>query len=281
MGGIQLRLINKAICLLVPVILLAFSSPVKAAETTGRSYVKAELSCYIHAMGGVEFGAPLLESATVDWDESGDCTVTLHLGKSQVEIYSIVCDTFVDVSPTVVDETAPIKNGTLGYYTEGGELTTERLSYTLSSDTAKNARDEDVHYVNSITFPADEEITTYYLSLYINSNVMGTQFSSETYPAVLTIDWSALSSDNSFSSDAAGGGEDADAAQELLPPDSMGGLNIYHAGNQSDIAAADATQGSQSTAPLPRPVLIISIVAASLVAAGTVAAIVIRKGRNP
>ena len=39
-----------------------------------------------------------------------------------------------------------------------------------------------MHYVDSITFPIEEKADTYELTLFINSNVMGTQFTKDKYP---------------------------------------------------------------------------------------------------
>lgn len=107
--------------------------------------ISTELSCYINAMGGVEFGEPLLKSSVLNINNN-EYTITLHLTKSQVEIYSVVCDTFIDASSS--DEmTGSIKNGTIGYYRTNGQLSTSDVSYTLSQDTAKNSKNEDIHYV--------------------------------------------------------------------------------------------------------------------------------------
>lgn len=151
--------------------------------------IEASLSCYIHAMGGVEFGEPLLISAQLEVKDDDSKVLTLFLGKSNVTIYGVSCDTFVDISPSYVLETDGILSGTLGYYEENGELNTENITYTLSEDTALNAQQEEVHYVSSISFPVTQEREEYLLSLYVNSNVMGTQFTREGYPATVTINW--------------------------------------------------------------------------------------------
>lgn len=112
----------------------------------------------------------------------------MHFTKSSVTIYS-----FIDVSPSYVTETNGIKSGTLGFYDKNGVLNTEDIEYTLSEDTAQNAQKEQVHYVASVSFPVEYESETYNLSLFVNSNVMGTQFTMDGYPAVLTVDWSSVS----------------------------------------------------------------------------------------
>ena len=149
----------------------------------GTYQIKTELSCYVNAMGGVEFGAPLLTSSQVEVASDGSKTMTLYFTKSSVTIYSITCDTFIDVSPSYVTETNGIKSGTLGYYNADGVLVTDNVTYTLSEDTAENAQKEQVHYVDSVTFPIEYESDTYKLSLFVNSNVMGTQFTADGYAA--------------------------------------------------------------------------------------------------
>lgn len=151
-----------------------------AAETLeeGSYAVDAKLSCYVSAMGGIEFGAPLLTGATVTVDGEGNASVTLSLSKSQVTIYGVTCDTFVDASQSVP-----------GYYSGGSRRS---ASYTKSSATALNPDNVAVHYVDSMTFPVTRGTGTYSLYLYINSNVMGVQFgdgSETSYRASLTIDW--------------------------------------------------------------------------------------------
>lgn len=206
-------------------------------STESICHVEASLSCYINAMGGVEFGAPLLQSATAKMSEDGSGMLTIRLGKSQVEIYSVECNTFIDIAPSISSENNSVTNGTLGYYTEDGVLDTDNISYTLSSETAKNARDEDVHYVDSITFPVNKNIETYYLTLYINSNVMGTQFTKDTYPATVTVNWDSLSS--SSNSIPMTSKNPQETTNPSLTPDSMDGLNIYPADEKT--AAVNTT----------------------------------------
>lgn len=167
----------------------------------GEYQIKAALSCYVNAMGGVEFGAPLLTSARLAVAADGSKTMTLFFTKSSVTIYRVTCDTFVDVSPFYVTETNGIKNGTLGYYNADGALVTDDITYTLSQDTAENAQQEQVHYVDSVTFPIRYESDTYQLSLFVNSNVMGTQFTADGYAAALTVDWSSVASCSSSEPD--------------------------------------------------------------------------------
>lgn len=163
------------------------------AEAPGTYDVEASLSCYVAAMGGIEFGEPLLTDTEYTLEEDGSETLTLYFTKSSVTIYSITCYTFIDPSPASGEdpEEGQPANGTIGYYA-GDTVVTEGVSYTLSEDTAPNNLQEEVHYVDSITFPITEKTDTYSLTLYINSNVMGVQFTNDKYKATLTVDWDSL-----------------------------------------------------------------------------------------
>lgn len=162
------------------------------AEKPGTYTVGAELSCYIAAMGGIEFGKPLLQEAQYTLRDGGEMSVTLRFIKSSVTIYSITCYTFIDAAPDAVSEEGAVANGTIGYYDDAGALVTEGVTHTLSEDTAPNPAGTEVHYVDSITFPIEEKKDTYSLTFYINSNVMGYQFASDGYKATLTVDWSDI-----------------------------------------------------------------------------------------
>lgn len=159
----------------------AFAAETDGKKEAGNYDVSASLSCYVSAMGGVEFGKPLLKAASVAIDESGKATMTLTLGKSSVTIYGVTCDTFIDGTVSVP-----------GYYSGGSRAS---ASYTTGSGTALNPDNKSVNYVDSMTFPVDTGVSTYYLYLYVNSNVMGVQFgngSDTSYVAKLTVDWSTM-----------------------------------------------------------------------------------------
>lgn len=244
----------------------------------GIYYVQAELSCYVNAMGGVEFGEPLLTMAQVEVDEAGSRSLTLHFTKSQVTIYGITCDTFLDASPSYVTDTDGVTSGTIGYYETDGTLVTEGVRYTLSDDTAENARQEQVHYVDSITFPVGEERDTYGLTLFINSNVMGTQFTADRYPANLTVDWASLSvtpiEQEAESPEAiqTGGGD----------LERLDGLNIYTA-DEGEGAGGTANQGTVGTyrAFIRVPVLLaVGGAAGALVILGVILVILGRRERK-
>lgn len=213
--------------------------------TEGTYYIDASLSCYINAMGGVEFGAPLLESSRVIVDADGSKKLMLEFTKSNVNIYSVSCDTFIDASPSYVTETDGIKSGTLGIYGKNGDLDTERVEYTLSEDTAENAQKEQVHYVASVSFPIEEESETYNLCLFINSNVMGTQFTMSGYPAVLSVDWSSVSLEvieKETESEKTGQETESSVSEENV--ENKDGLNIYHADKEKDSDAEPVMSGT-------------------------------------
>lgn len=159
-----------------------------AAETpsleAGKYTVDSDLSCYVTAMGGVEFGEPLLTKTEVTVNDDGTAKFDLSFTKSSVTIYSVTCDTFVDATA----------DGAVLNYKDGSEWKT--AEYTLSSDTALNPNNDPVNYVDSMSFTVSSLSDTYNLGMYINSNVMGVQFGgsdSANYQATLTVDWSTAS----------------------------------------------------------------------------------------
>ena len=80
-----------------------------------------------------------------------------------------------------------------------------------------------------------QEQDTYYLTLYVNSNVMGSQFTLEGYPAMVSVDWDTLSEDPT-----APAPESAETAQTQPTQSSAGqvetmeGLNIYRAEDEAE-----------------------------------------------
>ncbi|MBR1715819.1 MAG: hypothetical protein IJ717_12865 [Treponema sp.] len=159
--------------------------------------VDASLSCYVSAMGGVEFGTPIYRSTTITKKADGTVKATLNLGTGTGTIYTVNFVEFVDP-----------RNSTPGYYDADGNV--QDAEYTVSEDTATPpSTDEDyetgVNYVTSMTFPVSEETSEYNLWIYINSNVMGVQFcdgsgtgssgqpnTATPYVGKLTIDWDSL-----------------------------------------------------------------------------------------
>ncbi len=109
-----------------------------------------------------------------------------------------------------------------------------------------------MQYVDSITFPVTEFAEEINLTMYINSNVMGVQFcnsnddaDSTTYPATLTLDWSALTGGESEltseEEQEASGGSSDEVVEE------MDGLNIHYANEESDVSDADEADESEET----------------------------------
>lgn len=232
--------------------------------------IKAELSCYVNAMGGVEFGAPLLTSAFVEVAADGNKCVTLCFTKSQVTIYGITCDTFIDVSSSYITETNGIQSGTLGCYNADGTLVTDCVTYTLSDDTAENAQKEQVHYVDSISFPVDFENNTYYLTLFVNSNVMGTQFTKDAYAAVLSVDWESVSSEDDDNSEIQVTVAETEPTLKPGNVENKDGLNIYRPdeNDDSDTKESQAVTGTY-IAFFKEPLLwAVGTVAASLILVG-------------
>lgn len=252
----------------------------------GTYQIHAELSCYVNAMGGVEFGAPLLTSASVEVSADGRKSMTLYFTKSQVTIYSISCDTFMDASPSYITETNGIQSGTIGYYNAEGALITDSVTYTLSDDTAENAQKEQVHYVDSVTFPIEYESDTYSLTLFVNSNVMGTQFTKDGYAATLSVDWSSLSAD--------GFTDSQDPADSKAPPateassnmpsaENKNGLNIYPADEDAteNTESAKTTVAGSYVAYFREPLLIVAaVVAGSMIVIGAILIVFSRKEKN-
>lgn len=187
------------LCVILTIVCIFNTSALEAETLSEGTYnMDASLSCYVNAMGGVEFGSPLLTGLSIKVDGDGSKTMTLNFTKSSVTIYNITCDTFIDASPSSEDSGGGVKNGTLGYYDEIGNLQTDSVEHTLSDDTALNSKSEEVHYVSSMSFPIESVKDTYELTLYINSNVMGVQFGTgeSSSPATLTVDWNSLKSGN-------------------------------------------------------------------------------------
>lgn len=188
---------RKLIATAVAAVMLISSVAVVSADTAleaGTYPVDATLSCYVNAMGGVEFsdGYGLVKDSNVVVDDEGDTYLKLDLGTTTgLSIYGVACTAFIGT-----DE-AP------GYYKDG-VVTTEGVTYTVSTETANNASGA-VNYIDSITFPVSEETSAYTMWLYLDSNVMGCQLgdgsgtgASNTpgvvtkHTATVTIDWDSI-----------------------------------------------------------------------------------------
>ena len=161
------------------------------AGDAGQYDIDGNLSCFVNAMGGIDFGTQVFKDVTVNVDESGNATATISLGTGTGTIYSVPHTDFVD--PQV----------TPGYYDAEGVV--QNAEYTVSDNTAQNASGEAVNYVDSMTIPVSQDTSEYYVWIYINSNVMGVQFGNGTgsgssnqpgvatpYVGKLTLDWESL-----------------------------------------------------------------------------------------
>lgn len=213
--------------------------------------------------------------------------MTLHFTKSQVTIYGITCDTFVDVLPSYVTETNGIQSGTIGYYNADGTLITDTITYTLSDDTVENAQKEKVHYVDSVTFPIEYKSAKYELTLFVNSNVMGTQFTKDGYAATLSVDWSSLSINGSFDTD--NKPSDSNDSGEQKPSsngtnaENKDGLNIYPADENSDknSESDESAVTGNYTAYFRENILIsVTVVAGIMIICGSALVIVARKEKK-
>ena len=95
--NMRTKSMKQLLCVISALLILCLSSVNVLAYSyndlpKGTYQIKTELSCYVNAMGGVEFGAPLLTSSVVNVASDGSKTLTLYFTKSQVTIYSITCD---------------------------------------------------------------------------------------------------------------------------------------------------------------------------------------------
>ncbi len=196
---VNFKKILAALCC-AAVLLAGFPVNAAAADTTleaGKTYkLSGSLSCYVNAMGGIDFAATMLNDIVVTVDDDGNASMTISLGVSSGTIYTVDYVAFVDAS-----ESAP------GYYDASGIR--HNASYTTSRNTAVDSDGSRVHYVDSVTFPvsASSLQSSYTLFLYIESNVMGVQFCNGSgsagsgnpgaltpYVASLTVDWGTLKS---------------------------------------------------------------------------------------
>lgn len=269
------------LCVIIAATCVLDTSALEADDLAEGIYsVDSTLSCYVNAMGGVEFGTPLLVSSQINVDGNHNKTMTLNFRKSSVTIYNITCDTFIDPAPESNDSSTNVENGTLGFYDNSGALQTSSVEYTLSEDTALNPRNEGVHYVSSMTFPIDGTRDTYELTLYVNSNVMGVQFGAggSSNPATLTVNWSTLKSGDAKQEqqletlpDAT---QKAQTSTEVVVEEAKdnvvekNGLNIHYANGESE-AAKETTV--QYTAHLNMPMIWLLIGAsAAVILVGTV-----------
>ncbi|MCM1115457.1 MAG: hypothetical protein NC397_08180 [Clostridium sp.] len=173
-----------AVCMAVAMI-VSTSITAFAADLTkeGTYKVNADVSLYVTAMGGIEFGEGLVTDAQVVTDAEGNMTATVNFTSSKVTIYGVDAYTFIDATASLP-----------GYYDAEGNVHT--ADYTLSENTASNSSGEAIHYVDSVTFPITSVQDSYNLYLFLNSSVMGVQFgvvdgSAVRYAGILNVDWNS------------------------------------------------------------------------------------------
>mgnify|MGYP002624814128 CR=1 FL=1 len=166
--------ILSAVLLFSASIVIAFAAP---AQEAGTYRIDAALSCFISAMGGQEFGG-VYDSAVMTKTDDGETFLTVNFKTTPMNIYTIQFDEFVDA-----DDPA-----TIGFYDADGVLHTAAdenpiVTYTASEDTVAGPTNAQVpfsgerHYLTSMTFPISDDMNEITMWLYINSTVMGLQFS--------------------------------------------------------------------------------------------------------
>lgn len=139
---------------------------------TGTYELDAELTCYLPAMGGCDFGQGLLESAYLTVAEDGGTSITL-------DFYELVTVTMM-----YGDATSYAAEGETAYYDGSAwvaaEYTTKmNVSSELSTmgETDDGSNEEvEYTYIDTMTFPITSMEDTYTLAV----NVGGTQFGGET-----------------------------------------------------------------------------------------------------
>ncbi|MBU3839418.1 MAG: hypothetical protein IAA25_00190 [Candidatus Ruminococcus intestinipullorum] len=147
----------------------------------GTYQLDAALSCYVNAMGGIEFGAPLLQDTKLSVAEDGTANMTLSFGTSSITIYGVTTNTYIG-------EAYGSDQAFTGYL-DGAEW--KQAEYTLSSEKVTSSSQAEVSYINSMTFPISTVSDTYSLAMAVDSNTMGVQFGNgANYDATLTVDWS-------------------------------------------------------------------------------------------
>lgn len=282
------------LCVVLMITCVVDTSALEAQDLSEGTYiVDSSLSCYVNAMGGVEFGAPLLVSSQIDIDSEKNKTMTLNFTKSSVTIYNITCDIFIDPAPASEETNDNVKNGTLGFYDSNGSLQTNSVEYTLSNDTALNSKSEEVNYVSSMTFPLESITDTYELTLYVNSNVMGVQFGSggsSSYPATLTVDWNSIKTGNANVEQEEyetlpAETKEAQVSTEIIVEEETennvvekDGLNIHYANSDEEV---DADSQLQYTAYLNMQMIwILIVIAVAIIIVGVVFLVSSKFGRK-
>lgn len=157
----------------------------------GKYKVDTELSCFISAMGGVEFADGLYKGASVKINKDGSASMTLSFGTSSLTIYGQKTNTYVGEGRYYSGATADAYTG----YKDKNDQWVKINDYTLSGagKTVMSSYKQSVQYITDITFPIEEITDTYDLAMVIDSDFMGMQFGYDSkYNSVLTVDWNTL-----------------------------------------------------------------------------------------
>ena len=174
--------------------------PVTPPDTPKIYDVTSTLNCVAGAMkidfgkgGQKNYPESIMEGTSVTVDKDGKMMLTIRFKKTYLTFAGQHANVFVD--PT---------NSKPGYYDMGGIK--QDAAFTVSKgDTADNSDGQKIQYVTSMTFPVSKEKSEYYVWIYINSSVMGAQFSDgkgtagpnepnkhSKYAGKLTINWSTM-----------------------------------------------------------------------------------------
>ncbi len=169
-------------------------------EKTGFYSVDADLSCWINAMGGQEFGKSVFKGITIIEETDNSYSAVLALGKGAGDIYGVPFEAFIDSRLSIP-----------GYYDADGNVIdaefsvskTEKAQAAANADYGQVA--EEVFVVDGMKIPVSKDVSEYILWVYVNSNIMGVQFcdgngdafsqnpgKATEHVAKLTINWDTL-----------------------------------------------------------------------------------------
>lgn len=148
-----------------------------------------DASITMGAMGAIDFGGSLVETSYMT-EEDGNYSLTLIFKAGTLTVGGISQSIFVDDAPESAGENNGIQEGTIGIYAADGTLMAEgvRKTYSSGEDYLATPSGKNVYYVRSATIPVDGLRASYEMTLYVNSPIMGAQFSNDTYKATLEID---------------------------------------------------------------------------------------------
>lgn len=194
-------------CVLAVAMLMSMSavSAFAAGTTTeleeGSYTIDASLSCYVDAMGGIEFAeafeansmgaygtSGVFDSATLTVDESGNEYVTVKFGKGAGVIYTMAFQSFVDGAYSLKYYDADHALQDVTSYTEEDFSITKTdntvyestcvtsVTFPLVLDEAATVYDKDSKAAVSAGNSAESTTVVIDLWFVVNSNVMGLQF---------------------------------------------------------------------------------------------------------